>query len=183
MGEPAQPQHPADVVEVVVDAGHAHGGVDHRGPQAAQHHGDHGGNERLGDQRVLADIDGAHHHGHQRQPGQRRHRLEQLNHRIEGAVQGVAEADQNAQRNRQQRRQHEARRHRHQAGEDLVDKGGAAGVGKDPRLIGRIHRLPLGVALTLTLIEGVFFAALRGVLLKQGAALLPHVDGPGESPQ
>ena len=43
--------------------------------------------------------------------------------------------------------------------------------------------IPLGIALALAFIEGVFFAALRGVFLKQRAALLPHVDRPGKSAQ
>ena len=80
---------------------------------------------------ILADVHRAHHHGDQRQPGQRRHRLEQLDQRIDRGIDRFVETDQDAERNRDQRGQKKAGQHREQAGADLVDEGRLAGVGPD----------------------------------------------------
>ena len=85
-GEPSQAQHLADVDQVLVHGGHANGGVDQCRPQAAQRHGNRGGQVGLGEHRVIADIHGTDDDGHQWQPGQRRNRFEDLHNRIDGSI-------------------------------------------------------------------------------------------------
>ena len=90
-----------------------------------------------------------HHHRDQRKPGQRRHRLEHLDDRIEGLIQRLIHTDHDADRDRDQRGDGKTGHHSPQAGEDLVDEGRLAGVLAVFHFAMRSSDLPAAIALSM----------------------------------
>ena len=104
-------------------------------------------------------IERADDHGHQRQPGQRRYRLEDLHQRVDRSVEGFRQAAHHAERHRENRAEQEAGEHRLQAGDDLVEESRRAGIRPHLDLGLRIFRQQLRVALVLALVEGALLGA------------------------
>ena len=172
-----QLQNPADIHQVLVDRGHAERRVDQRRPHRAQRHGHRRDQQRFRHPVIGRRVSRRNDHGDDRQPGQGRHRLENLDQRIDGAVEGAGQTRAYSQRNGDQRGDAEAEADSEQRRHDLVDIGRLAGIGAEFRLLAVRHQLC--VAFVLAVIEGRCLLALADMVLPQIARLFPDFDRPG----
>ena len=137
----------------------------------------------LGIARLLLDVDGGDHHGDDRQPRERRHRLEDLNDGIERGVEGARQPAQDAERYGDDAREQEPGEDRLERGQDLVEEGRAADIGAPLDLRIGVLGERLGVALLLALVIGGLLVALGEVVGPQHARPGPSpATGPGMAP-
>ena len=118
-------------------------------------------------------VDRRDDHGDDRQPRQRRHRLEDLNKGIHPRADGAAQAAENACGHRDRAGQQEARKDRLETGDDLVDIGRLARVfdrdAHGVRIVGNLFcESP-----SLPLVECLRLHAFRLVVGPQDACLVP----------
>ena len=172
-------QNFAHIDEILVYRCHAKRRVDQCGPQGTQGHRDCRRQKRLRNPRICRNGR-RDNHGDNGEPGQRRHRFEYLDQRIERRIHGRRHAHHDAKGSRDHYGQKKAEKDRLKACPYLLVKSLFARIGNAGHIAFTPGRDQGVIACSLTLIELSGFLLFLQMILVKHHRLLPNLGWPGD---